>query len=191
MTIRRRHRSALSSLVASALALAAVLHGGDALADARTEARRHFKSGMQLVAQKRFVDGIRELEKAYEIAPHPNVAFNIAQAQAEGGSLDLAVKAYKTYLASDPPDREEVQKIMAQLQEKIAAQKAAEQAAKEPKPPEPPPPELKPGDLKPAEVKPSEPSNAAAHLGAIDNKIGVYTAKLEAAGLDFERAATG
>lgn len=172
MSILHRHRSALSSLVASALALAAVLHGGDALADARTEARRHFKSGMQLVAQKRFVDGIRELEKAYEIAPHPNVAFNIAQAQAEGGSLDLAVKAYKTYLASDPPDREEVQKIMVQLQEKIAAQKAAEQAAREPKPPEPPPSDVKPGEVKPgevkpaevkpAEVKPSEPANAAA-----------------------------
>ena len=151
---RRRPRA--SSLVASSLALAAVLHGGAALADARTEARRHFKNGMQLVAQKRVAEGIRELEKAYEIAPHPNVAFNIAQAQAEGGSLDLAVKAYKTYLASDPPDRDEVQKIVSQLQEKIAAQKAAEQAAKEPKPTEPPPGEAKPGEIKPGEAKPGE-----------------------------------
>ncbi|WP_295695630.1 MerR family transcriptional regulator [Lapillicoccus sp.] len=34
-------------------------------------------------------------------------------------------------------------------------------------------------------------AEVTSHLGAIDNKIGVYTAKLEAAGLDFERAATG
>lgn len=113
------------TLVASALALATALHATPALADARTEARRHFKTGMELVGKKRYVDAIKELEKAYEILPHANVAFNIAQAQAEAGNLDLAVRAYKTYLKSDPPDRTEVAAIVEQLEEKLAAQKAA------------------------------------------------------------------
>src|ERR671932_47817 len=103
---RRTRRFA--SALASAFALAAVLHSGVAHADARTEARRHFRAGMQLAAQKRFPEAIRELEKAYEIRPHPNVAFNSAQAQAENGNLDLAIRAYKTYLSSDPPDRAQV-----------------------------------------------------------------------------------
>lgn len=114
-----------AALVASALALAAVLGSTNALADARTEARRHFKTGMGLVDKKRFPEGIKELEKAYEILPHPNVAFNIAQAQAEAGNLDFAIRAYRTYLQSDPPDRVDVARIMQELVEKLAAQKAA------------------------------------------------------------------
>ena len=51
-----------------------------ARADARTEARRHFKSGMELVRKGRYDDGSRELEAANAILPHPNVTFNIAQA---------------------------------------------------------------------------------------------------------------
>ena len=120
-----RPRKRQLALVASALALAAMLGSTSALADTRTEARRHFKAGMDLVDKKKFVEGIKELEKAYEILPHPNVAFNIAQAQAEAGNLDYAVRAYRTYLQSDPPDRVDVAKIMTELEEKLAAQKAA------------------------------------------------------------------
>lgn len=118
------HRSRLA-LFASALALAATVRSTPALADTRTEARHHFKTGMELVGKKRYVDGIKELEKAYEILPHANVAFNIAQAQAEAGNIDLAIRAYKTYLKSDPPDRVEVAVIVQQLEDKVAAQKAA------------------------------------------------------------------
>src|SRR4051794_11741795 len=120
---QRRPRAAL---LASAAALAALLQTSTSLADDRTEAKRHFKTGMALIEKKRFAEGIRELERAYEIRPHPNVAFNIAQAQAEVGNLELAIRAYKTYLQSDPPDRADTQRIIDQLTEKIAAKKAAE-----------------------------------------------------------------
>ena len=36
-----------------------------------------------LIAQKKVVEGVAELEKAYEIYPHPNVAYNVATAQVE------------------------------------------------------------------------------------------------------------
>lgn len=120
-----RPRPRQAALIASALALATLLGSTSALADVRTEARRHFKAGMGLVDKKKFPEAIKELEKAYELLPHPNVAFNIAQAQAEAGNLDLAVRAYRTYLQSDPPDRVDVSKIMQELEEKLAAQKAA------------------------------------------------------------------
>ncbi len=124
MLVHHRRRTALLAS-ALALALASALHSTAAFADTRNEARRHFKTGMELVGKKRFPEAIKELEKAYEILPHPNVAFNIAQAQAEAGNLDLAVRAYKTYLKSDPPDRVEVAAIVQQLEEKLAGQKAA------------------------------------------------------------------
>jgi outer membrane receptor for ferrienterochelin and colicin len=150
-------------LVASALALAAGLHAGVAHADARTEARRHFKAGMALVAQKKLVEAIKELEKAYEIYPHPNVAYNVAAAQAELGNYELAIGAYRSYLDSNPPDRAQVEKIISELTEKLGAQKAGAEAPApvgekpgEPKPGEAKPPEPKPGEAKPPEPKPGE-----------------------------------
>ena len=140
-------------LVAAALALAGVLHAGAAHADARTEARRHFRQGMALIQQKKLVDGIKELEKAYEIFPHPNVAYNVATAQAELGNLELAVGAYRTYLDSNPPDRADVEKAIADLQTKIAAQKAEKD-----KPSTPPPAVDKPGD-KPADKPGDKPAD--------------------------------
>src|SRR4029079_17172957 len=119
------HQRPHIALLASALALAAALRSPPAVADDRTEARRHFKAGRKRGEKKKFAEGIKELEKAYEIRPHPNVAFNIAQAQAEFGNLDFAIRAYRTYLQSDPPDRADVTKIMQELEEKLAAQKAA------------------------------------------------------------------
>jgi iron complex outermembrane receptor protein len=139
-----------ASLVASALALAAVLGSGTALADARTEARRHFKTGMALIAQKKLVEGLKELERAYEIFPHPNVAFNVAAAQAELGNYELAIGAFRTYLESNPPDRADVEKAIADLQAKIVARTEKEKA-----PPTPPPPVENPGE-KPGDVKPGE-----------------------------------
>ncbi len=135
---------------------------------------------MALIQQKKLVEGIAELERAYEIFPHPNVAYNVATAQAEMGHYELAIGAYRTYLDSNPPDRVEVDKAIQDLTAKLAAQRA-EKAAEEAKPPEakpadkPPevkpgekPPELKPGEKppeakptdKPPEVKPGEPSPA-------------------------------
>lgn len=158
-------RSTLRPLALAAFA-AVVLASGAARADARTEARRHFKTGMQLIQNKQYKQGIAELEKANELMPHPNVVFNIAQAHAEAGELEEAVAAYKEYLESDPPDKGEVQRIVGELEAKIAAQKAP---APPPPPPNPPPsetketpketPQPKPGETKPeVQLPPSKPS---------------------------------
>ena len=74
--LRRR----LAQRFLPALTLAStLLFAASAHADARTEARRHFKNGMQLIQNKQYKQGIAELEKAQELLPHPNVVFNIAR----------------------------------------------------------------------------------------------------------------
>ncbi|WP_394830452.1 TonB-dependent receptor plug domain-containing protein [Pendulispora rubella] len=121
---------------------------------------------MQLVQQKRYAEGIAELEKANEILPHPNVVFNIARARAEAGELDTAVAGYKEYIATNPPDRVEVELVLAQLEDRLAAQKVAETKPPAPEPAGPTP--IAPGEVptppKPAEAKSTEPQKPAAPI---------------------------
>lgn len=150
---RRGQGKTPARLAAASLAIAASLLASSALADARTEARRHFKTGMTLIAKGDYDEGIKELEEANRILPHPNVTFNIARAHAEAGNLEQAIAAYRDYLASDPADREKVEKIVKELEGTLATQKAwaaAEKAQQQQQggPPKPPgdKPEPQPGD---------------------------------------------
>jgi hypothetical protein len=79
---RRGRRQLAAALLGAAVALST----GAALADARTEARSHFKKGMDAIANGRYEDGIVELKRANEILPHPSVVYNIARAYAESGA---------------------------------------------------------------------------------------------------------
>jgi iron complex outermembrane receptor protein len=102
-----------------------------ARADARTEARSHFRKGMESISNGRYEEGIADLQRAYEILPHPNVVFNIARAYAESGDLEDAVVFYKKYLEGNPPDRADVQLVVQSLEARIRRQQAALQAARE------------------------------------------------------------
>jgi iron complex outermembrane receptor protein len=135
-----------------------VLAGGAAHADARTEARRHFRAGMDLIAKGKYDAAIDELQKANEILPHPNVAYNIARALVELGRLDEAVATYREYLASDPPDRDKVAKIVQQLEERIALQKAEKTAPAAVPAPAPTPAPAPSTGAKPAGGEPTPPS---------------------------------
>ena len=92
-----------------------------ALADVRTEARRHFRRGMELIAAGNVDEGIASLQEAYDTLPHPNVLYNIARAYAETSRYDEALEYFEQYLASDPPDREEVEAFIAALRTRIDA----------------------------------------------------------------------
>lgn len=91
-----------------------------ARADARLEARRHFRSGMSLIAKGEFEVGINELKDAYAAKPHPNVLFNIARAYESWGKLQDAIDYYQRYLAADPPDASEVQRTVNRIQNQLA-----------------------------------------------------------------------
>ena len=92
-----------------------------AFADVRTEARRHFRRGMDLVAAGNLDEGIAELEVAYETLPHPNVLYNIGRAYAEAGRYEDSIEYFERYIESDPPDRSEVQSFLDALLARIAA----------------------------------------------------------------------
>ncbi len=109
-------------------ALALVLCAGTAFGDERLEARRHFRSGMSLIAQGKYDEGIAELQAAYDIKPHPNVHYNIARAYHDAGRVLEAVKYYRLYLAATPPDSGPVQATLASLEESLRAAEAAKQA---------------------------------------------------------------
>jgi iron complex outermembrane receptor protein len=99
--------------------LVAALLSAPALADARTEARRHFKTGMALIADGRYDDGISELLEAYSIRPHPNVLFNVARAYESAGRPADALTFYNRYLAANPPDAEQVRATVARLEAQL------------------------------------------------------------------------
>ena len=117
--------------LAAAIACAFALTSTQAFADARSEARTHFKKGMESISNGKYEDGIAELQKAYEILPHPNVLYNIARAYAESGDLENAVANYKKYLEGNPPDKADVAQIVQNLEGRIARQQAALEAARE------------------------------------------------------------
>ncbi len=110
--------------------LALCLCAGEALADARLEARRHFRNGMSLIAQGQFDKGIAELLEAYAIKPHPNVHYNIARAYMDAGRLKEALDYYQLYLAANPPDAESVRATIARLETTLRTAEAS--AAAEP-----------------------------------------------------------
>jgi outer membrane receptor for ferrienterochelin and colicin len=114
----------LARIVAGLVLVGAVLRAGPACADERVEARAHFKKGMLAIADGHYGVGIEELQKAYDILPHPNVLYNIARAYVDTGDLENAIVHYKRYLEANPPDQEEVTRIIARLDARLRRQQA-------------------------------------------------------------------
>src|SRR3954452_4005727 len=118
--------------------LAALLLAGPALADARADAKRHFREGMALIAAGQLERGIAELKQAYAIKPHQDVLYDIAKAYVDLGNIPEALNYFKQYVATDPEDKEQVSNVMNRLQAAISAPAAAAPAVAQPAtPPQP------------------------------------------------------
>ncbi len=115
MNTRNRTLLALS-LTAALGALPRAAH-----ADERTEARRHFRAGLDLVTQRQYVRAIEEFQAAYAILPNVNVLFNIARAYSDVGDVDRALDYYQRYLLADVPDRAEVEQTIRDLEQRRRA----------------------------------------------------------------------
>ncbi|WPB79009.1 TonB-dependent receptor [Archangium violaceum] len=109
-------------------ALALVLYAGSAFGDARLEARRHFRTGMSLIGQGQYDQGVAELLIAYSIKPHPNVLYNIARAYQDAGRLSEAADYLRRYIAANPPDVSTAQSTLTKLEESLRAAEADKQA---------------------------------------------------------------
>lgn len=66
---------------------------------AQKEADRFFKSGVALYKETKYSEALAEFQRAYEIAPHPLVLYNIAGCHRELSQYAEAVKAYEQFLA--------------------------------------------------------------------------------------------
>ncbi|MDB4957497.1 MAG: TonB-dependent receptor [Myxococcales bacterium] len=64
----------------------------------QAEADRYFKSGVALFKESKFSEALAEFERAYEIAPHPLVLYNIAACHRELSHYGEAVKYYGRFL---------------------------------------------------------------------------------------------
>src|SRR3954447_5183000 len=91
-----------------------------ALADARADAKRHFREGMSLIAGGQVERGIAELQQAYAIKPHPDVLYDIAKAYVDLGNIPEALVYFRQYVATDPEDKEQVLSVMQRLQAAIS-----------------------------------------------------------------------
>jgi len=112
-----------AAVLSTFLALATLV-ARPAFADARTEARAHFKKGMEAISSGKYEDGIRELEKAYQILPHPNVLYNIARAHAELGNLESAIDYFRRYLETNPVDADETKATVKGLESRLRKREA-------------------------------------------------------------------
>nr|ADI22127.1 outer membrane receptor for ferrienterochelin and colicins [uncultured myxobacterium HF0200_19H16] len=94
----------------------------NAWADARAEARRHFRNGMQLVKEGKVEEGAEELLTAYDLLPHPNVLYNVARAYGNDGNYLQALLYYEQYLKAKPTDEERVRPIVNRIRDRLRKQ---------------------------------------------------------------------
>lgn len=62
------------------------------------EADRHFKNGVALSNEGKYKEALAEFERAYELAPHPLVLYNIAGCHRELSNYAEAIKFYERFL---------------------------------------------------------------------------------------------
>jgi len=91
-------------------------------ADARDDARRAFRRGMDLIASGEQLAGIESLQKAHELMPHPSVLYNIGLAFSDLGLTRSAIDYLNRYVASDPPDAATVRGLVIVLERQLGAE---------------------------------------------------------------------
>jgi len=67
-------------------------------------ARAHYDAAQKLYDEGRYEEAIAEFEQAYRDKPHPNVLYNIGQAQERLLDYDKSVTAFERYLREAAPD---------------------------------------------------------------------------------------
>lgn len=105
-----------------AVALAAAAPAGAAApADVRTmnaEADQHATVGQRHLDGARYQDAIVEFRRAYELRADPRFLYDIGEAYRRLGVIDRALFFYDRYLATagEAPDRDEVERKIAELE---------------------------------------------------------------------------
>jgi tetratricopeptide (TPR) repeat protein len=123
-------------LVGVALAFSAA-HAEDA---ATRQAKKHYLKGEKLFALGKFDKALDEYQQAFDAKPLPDFLYNIGQCYRNLGDLDQAIFSFKKYLQLSPSasDREKVEKLIDELQQKLDEEQSKKIV------PQPPPPQPEP-----------------------------------------------
>lgn len=129
----------------------ATVHAEDA---GTKSAKRHYAKGEKLFALGKFDKALDEYQQAFDAKPLPDFLYNIGQCYRNLGDLDQAIFSFKKYLqlAPDAADRDKVEKLISELEEKRDRGKATEVLPPPQPPPQQAPPEQPPPPPKPAPV---------------------------------------
>lgn len=127
MGAARRFEAVRRPVVLLVLAPLAAVASTAAAEDDVSDAREHFRRGMRLIAEDQYAKGISELERAYELRPHPSVLYNIARAYTETGKYRKAIRYHERYLETDPPDRAKVEGFIEALRRQLERRKEQKQ----------------------------------------------------------------
>lgn len=105
-------------------------------------AKRHFDRGEKLFALGKFDEALDEYQKAFDAKPIPDFLFNIGQCYRNLGDYQQAIFSFKKYLKLEPdaPDKDKVEKLIDDLEEKQERGDGQKFVQKTPEPPPPPPP---------------------------------------------------
>ena len=109
-------------LFAVVLLLAAAIASARADEDIDNEvARRHFLKGSELYAGQRYEEALAEFQRAMVAKPLPAFHYNMARCYDRLERYQLAVDAYRSYLAAVPasPERRSIEERIAELEERI------------------------------------------------------------------------
>lgn len=104
-------------------------------------AKRHFDRGEKLFALGKFDDALDEYQKAFDAKPLPDFLFNIGQCYRNLGDYQQAIFSFKKYLKLEPdaPDKDKVDKLIDDLEEKQERGEGQRLVGKKEAPPPPPP----------------------------------------------------
>lgn len=108
-------------------------------------AKRHFDRGQKLFTLGKFDEALEEYQKAFDASPLPDFLYNIGQCHRNLGDYEQAIFSFKRFLQLDPeaPNREKVELIIDELEDKLERD-GAKKRQREDKPPPPPPSADKP-----------------------------------------------
>ncbi|MBX2801097.1 MAG: tetratricopeptide repeat protein [Myxococcales bacterium] len=107
----------------------------------RAEAKRLFDVGVQLYEEGQYGPAIEAFQRAYDLTEHPELLFNMANAQERHGDLEGAIRSLDRYrLDAEPDEREVLSRRILSLEARVKAAETAAAAAAAPPTTTPPPP---------------------------------------------------
>jgi tetratricopeptide (TPR) repeat protein len=110
---------------AAAIVLLLSLAGSAGAAGKREDAKRSFKEAEAAFGLGRFEEALAGFTRAYELAPHPSVLFNIAQCHRNLRNYERAIFFLERYLgeAEEVEDRRAIERLISDMERQLRTER--------------------------------------------------------------------